>query len=69
MKKKDIVYIFIGSILAGIVGLFFNYYGKEQLGIDTLVSWILAIAMLIIMIGITVCSFLLAKPLSKKIEL
>jgi hypothetical protein len=66
---KDIIYIAIGLTLAVILGVFFNYYGDTQLDIGSLISWALAGAMILIMIGIVVCSFLLAKPLSKKIKL
>lgn len=69
MKKKDIIHISIGLILAIIIGFLFNYFGNNQLKLDSLISWILAGAMLIIFMGIIVCSFLLGKPLSKVIEL
>ena len=65
---KNIVYISIGLILSIGIGLYLNN-NQVEWDIGIVISWALAITVLIIMVGITVCSFLLAKPLSKKIEL
>jgi hypothetical protein len=69
MKKKDIIYISIGLILSVAISTYLNSISSVELDIGSLISWILAITMIIIFIGITVCSFLLAKPLSKIIKL
>lgn len=70
MKKKDIIFIVVGLSIGVGGGLYANsIMNTDILQTNVVVDYILAGLMLLVMIGIVIVSFMLAKTLNKNIEL
>ena len=71
MKKKDIIYIVIGLVLGIGGGIYANSTSTNSslIEVNTTLSWVFAIGMVIVMLGLVVCSYLLAKQIDKKVQL
>jgi hypothetical protein len=70
MKKKDIIFIVVGLSIGVGGGLYANsIMNTDILQTNVVVDYILAGLMLLVMVGIVIVSFMLAKTLNKNIEL
>lgn len=70
MKKKDIIFIVVGLSIGVGGGLYANsIMNTDILQTNVVIDYILAGFILLVMIGIVIVSFMLAKTLNKNIEL
>lgn len=70
MKKKDIIFIVVGLSIGIGGGLYANsIINTDILQTNIVIDYILAGLILLVMIGIVIVSFMLAKTLNKNIEL